>query len=459
MSRLVALYLDMNCNQEFDSGDFVLPQYLLVRTDDGIPIAFSDAEGIYKRYLGLQDTITFAPQTLDHFVSHPPSYTLATGNAQVFYDTLDFALCTDSPSHSVGVSVVAYNNFVRGFHADVQICACNSGTYPESGILQLDFEDFPNTEFVDVISADGGGQIDGKRVAWDLQDIIPFQTVCFRVTIRIDPGVDLGSNITAEARIIPESKNEEDPSDNIAILVEEVVGSFDPNDKQVDRERIPESDEGIPLEYTIRFQNTGTFPATFIEVRDSLPGEVDMRTFEMLAASHDYTLSFPEPRVLHWRFDPINLPDSTTNEPASHGFVRYRIHTFPGIQPGIPIRNSASIYFDFNEPVHTMDAVTVVELPNSVEMTPAKSLALNISPNPAEDEILVSYEFDQPTEYHLRLTDVNGTLVHSEFHIADMPGPQSKVMSIRNLPEGVYFIQLITTQGIGIKKVVVRGPN
>jgi hypothetical protein len=106
-----------------------------------------------------------------------------------------------------------------------------------------------------------------------------------------------------------------------------------------------------------------------------------------------------------------------------------------------------------------MDAVTVVELPNSVEMTPAKSLALNISPNPAEDEILVSYEFDQPTEYHLRLTDVNGTLVHSEFHIADMPGPQSKVMSIRNLPEGVYFIQLITTQGIGIKKVVVRGPN
>jgi hypothetical protein len=78
------LYLDMNCDQQFDSGDFVLPQYLLVRTDDGIPIAFSDAEGIYKRYLGLQDTITFAPQTLDHLVSHPPSYTLATGNAQVF---------------------------------------------------------------------------------------------------------------------------------------------------------------------------------------------------------------------------------------------------------------------------------------------------------------------------------------------------------------------------------------
>jgi hypothetical protein len=452
------LYLDMNCDQEFDSGDFALPHYLLVRNDDGIPIAHSDADGIYRRYLHLEDTITFRPRDLEHFVLYPVSHTLATGIDPVFYDTLDFALCPDSLFHAVGVTAAPYTDFVRGFNADVQVCAANYGTYPESATLQLDFENFPNAEFVDVISANGGGVISGESVVWDLQDVIPFQTPCFRATIRIDPGINLGSTITAEASITPDNMNGEDPSNNVVILMEEVVGSFDPNDKLVDRERIPESDEGIPLEYAIRFQNTGTFPATFIEVRDTLPAEVDMRTFEMLATSHDYVLSFPEPRVLHWLFDPINLPDSTSNEPESHGFIRYRIQSQPELQPGVEILNAASIYFDFNVPVHTADAVTTVEKPNSTGGSTI-SIPLSISPNPARDEFLISYEFDQPAEYQLRLTDVNGTLVHSEFHVANMPGLQSKVMSIRNLPQGVYLIQLVTPHRVGTVKVVIGGLN
>jgi hypothetical protein len=77
----------------------------------------------------------------------------------------------------------------------------------------------------------------------------------------------------------------------------------------------------------------------------------------------------------------------------------------------------------------------------------------------ARDEFLISYEFDQPAEYQLRLTDLNGTLVHSEFHVANMPGLQSKVMSIRNLPQGVYLIQLVTPHRVGTVKVVIGGLN
>jgi hypothetical protein len=47
--------------------------------------------------------------------------------------------------------------------------------------------------------------------------------------------------------------------------------------------------------------------------------------------------------------------------------------------------------------------------------------------------------------------------VHSEFHVANMPGLQSKVMSIRNLPQGVYLIQLVTSHGVGTRKVLLGG--
>jgi hypothetical protein len=52
-------------------------------------------------------------------------------------------------------------------------------------------------------------------------------------------------------------------------------------------------------------------------------------------------------------FDNIALPDSTTNEAGSHGFVQYSVRAKAGLPNGAQIPNTASIYFDFNLPVVT----------------------------------------------------------------------------------------------------------
>src|SRR5438093_2053651 len=46
-------------------------------------------------------------------------------------------------------------------------------------------------------------------------------------------------------------------------------------------------------------------------------------------------------------FPNINLTDSGSNEPASHGFIQYKIKLQTGVPAGTQIQNTAYIYFEF----------------------------------------------------------------------------------------------------------------
>jgi hypothetical protein len=63
---------------------------------------------------------------------------------------------------------------------------------------------------------------------------------------------------------------------------------------------------------------------------------------------------------MEFKFENILLVDSNTNEPLSHGFVRYRIQPKTNLSAGDSITNFAAIYFDFNEPVITNTAKTII---------------------------------------------------------------------------------------------------
>ena len=139
-----------------------------------------------------------------------------------------------------------------------------------------------------------------------------------------------------------------------------VTSSQDPNDKTVDKLAL---DVHAPagareLRYTIRFQNTGTDTAFSIVVRDTLSELLDIGTLCKIAASHPLDLRLLPGRILEARFTNVLLPDSTTNERASHGSLSFSIQAVPGITPGIDIYNQAAITFDYNAPVLTDTAVT-----------------------------------------------------------------------------------------------------
>ena len=90
-------------------------------------------------------------------------------------------------------------------------------------------------------------------------------------------------------------------------------------------------------------------------------------TFQLESSSHDNRVEIKDGNQVAFIFDDINLPDSTTNEPASNGFIAYRIKPKSDLLVGSMIFNKADIYFDFNPPIETNTVITEIIEPVSVQ--------------------------------------------------------------------------------------------
>jgi hypothetical protein len=185
------------------------------------------------------------------------------------------------------------------------------------------------------------------------------------------------------------------PNPFIAIDCRENIGAFDPNDKLAfprgyGDERLIE--KNTPIEYLIRFQNTGTDTAFKVVILDTLSLHLEPVSVVPEAASHPYRFEILDENVLRFTFDNIMLPDSNVNEPASHGFVKFAIRQQPNLPLGTVIENSAAIYFDFNEPVITETVFLTIgehfiEVVNDVTEPRRDRGNISIWPNPASNVV------------------------------------------------------------------------
>ena len=143
-----------------------------------------------------------------------------------------------------------------------------------------------------------------------------------------------------------------------------VTNGYDPNDKQ----SFPQGygnqhfiEPNGEIEYLIRFQNTGTDTAFNIVVRDTLSPLLDLSGLRVGASSHAMDYKIYGENILEFSFPNILLPDSTTNELGSNGFVEFKIPQQKDLPAGTVIYNSAAIFFDFNPPVITNETWLTIE--------------------------------------------------------------------------------------------------
>lgn len=158
--------------------------------------------------------------------------------------------------------------------------------------------------------------------------------------------------------------NDADPM--IDIYCGPVVSSYDPNDKKgfpLGVDSTHDISANQELEYLIRFQNTGTAPAINVVIRDTLSTDLDIFSLRSGVSSHSYEFSMYGPRIIEWRFNNIMLPDSNTNEPASHGFIKFKVKQAPNLAIGTVIENTAAIYFDLNLPIITNTTFHTIAAP------------------------------------------------------------------------------------------------
>lgn len=248
----------------------------------------------------------------------------------------------------------------------------------------------------------------------------------------------------------------------------EIRDSYDPNDKQVfpsgvgvDK-KVPHK---VPLDFLIRFQNTGTDTAYKVVITDTLNQNLDLATLEFGASSHPYKVEFTGSGrpILKFTFDKINLVDSFTNEPKSHGFVSFKVTPYDSIPNGTLVKNNADIYFDFNLPIKTNTTQVSIDdrLPTGATLNLVTSVkqnntiyeAIHVYPNPFTQT--TNFEFVYNTKANqLIVYDVNGELVVQE----NIAGKTTFQLQRTNLPNGMYFYNIQNKDGeiIGRGKLVLQ---
>jgi uncharacterized repeat protein (TIGR01451 family) len=231
-----------------------------------------------------------------------------------------------------------------------------------------------------------------------------------------------------------------DTNDNRMALVVPLDGSYDPNDKAV---LAPYGlAPGKPLEYKVRFQNTGDAAARRVVVVDTLSADLDPETLHVLNSSHTMNVVVRN-RVAQFIFDPIYLPDSNSDAVLSQGFVRFQIQVKDKKTGPIydTIHNRASIYFDFNEPILTNTAFIFAPLFVGTPFPTNKRVNFYVYPNPGYNQIHFHRLSDIENET-IQVYSLTGASVLS-FEI--LAGQKSVSLKLpENLMQGTYIIKSST---------------
>lgn len=380
-----------------------------------------------------------------------PHYTILPASANVqfstfdFIDTINFALQPIPNKKDLSINLLPLNIARPGFPVKYQLICTNKGTETISNV-QVKFLRNPRVNFVS--SSPVVNTTVGDTLIWNIASLKPFDTSYINLDLRIaaPPTVNNTDTLLFKSFVYP-LIGDETHEDNQTIVVQQVQGSFDPNDKTETHGGIitPEQLAGNDyLTYLIRFQNTGTDTAFNVMIRDTLTNKLDWSSFEMLSSSHSYQLYMIKPHILEFSFPNILLVDSNKNEPVSHGFVAYRIKPKSNLAVGDTVMNRAHIYFDYNLPVITNNELTVLR--NSV-ITSVIDLSrpdnqLLLYPNPSNGLVTVSRKGRLAGNALIRITDMNGKVVY-QTQLGRIAVEQiNQSIDIRDLSRGLYVVKL-----------------
>ncbi|MEI6123765.1 MAG: T9SS type A sorting domain-containing protein [Bacteroidota bacterium] len=337
----------------------------------------------------------------------------------------------------------------------------NTGCDLASGVLKLVLD--PNVVYAAGLSTNPATTVVGDTLMWNYVNLTSLSSGAywnsFMSGIYLTPtaAVNIGDNLCFRVFTnIP--ANDVDGGNNDYTICLPVVNSFDPNFKEVYPKGVGATGD-IPLAtskltYTIHFQNTGSAPAINVSIVDSLDSDIALNSVQILGTSHTMAAQWLAPGVVKFNFNNIYLPDSNSNEPASHGYVRFNVRLKPGLALGTKILNKARIYFDSNPAIVTNTVTNTLANIVGINENTSTNNMVSVYPNPATDVAnFVLGSENLPDTYSFILTDMLGHVVKS---MDALSGNQFSV-SRSGLAGGVYFYKVYSDKGVlGNGKLVIE---
>jgi hypothetical protein len=433
------IFADLNSNSVRDFGELTIPNVKITESITG-RFNFSNLNGDYS--LSVLDSGNFQVFTDGVF---PTYYTASPAANQVYFSGLnltdslnDFGLQPIQVVDDIRVTITPLTPFRPGFSASYSITCFNIGTtisnptitlYIDSNVTFLSSDITPNTIYND-------------SLVWSFLSIAPFESKVINVNVVVDTFAVLGTLVNSYVLAEP-IITDNTPFNNYSSWEVIVTGSYDPNDILVDRSNIFDYEMLSPpfLEYIIRFQNTGTDTAFTVKVLNPIPQSLDMSTLEIVEVSHNMDFRwYSDIRIAEYIFSNIQLPDSSTNESQSHGFIRYRIKPDSSLSVGATIRDSALIYFDFNLPITTNTALTTIIEPSFSGVISDEDFVL-VYPNPVLDKLFFDSDSCLDENMEVNVLDGTGRFLLTLKSIYDYKNDSFEA-DISQLSPGIYFLMV-----------------
>ncbi len=436
-------YVDADENGIFDGPDVPLKNRI-IQMDGSIVWALTDYNGNYTMFN--YDTgmvhIRNITDTLEYFSIIPDTgYVLEIPDLTTDYNGMDFRYIADSFLVDLSTEVlIDLAHPAIGVHG--YIVVENKGSLPA---LNTHIQLQNDTLYTGLHTSYPAIEEFNEDFSEWVKDSIPiFSTAYVHFEMDIPYDFDLlGDTIHAVAEVWSLT-DDYTPLNNSDTTFKVISAAYDPN--RITAEPAGATEWGYvnpgleALTYLIEFQNTGNDTADLVILIDTLPAELNLESFNMLSASHSYEIEMQSNGMVKWIFNNIQLPDSTTNEAESKGFVLYNIELQPGLPIGTSFGNTAEIYFDTNPPIITNTARTTLQeyVPQAIS-DPQPEDQLVLFPNPAVEWIFV--ESVMPAR--LRILDMTGMVVMRSNLVSGL-----NRINIRQLPAGSYLVEVNDERGM-----------
>ena len=434
------VYHDADGDCAFNGFDLPQP-YRILSVEPGGHYAISDGTGTYLQHIPL-GSYTVAQGSFPSEVLLCPAIVPApfTVDATAPIATVDFSNQSTVPHD---LSVTMSSSAARpGFTTQVWISVANNSAFP-SGDVTLDL----NFDPLLLAPSPANGQM-------SLGVIPPYQHRLGVFGASVPADLNLLGTVLNYSVNATNTVTEPNTANNTAAINVAITGSYDPNDKQGITSSSASGDQyflnsDTYIDYTVRYQNTGTDTAFTVVIRDVIDTNFDIMSLDILGASHAFTPSFGEGRELIFTFNNILLPDSTTDLLGSQGFISYRIKPNNDIEIGDVLGNTASIYFDLNDAIITNTTAHVVESSTGVQAHGSVQ-NLWLMPNPTSGSLEVRVS-ESAAVGLLQVVSVDGRVVLQR----RMEGPRT-ALDVSQLSRGLYTLNWHDANGTVTTQRFVR---
>jgi Secretion system C-terminal sorting domain/SdrD B-like domain/FG-GAP-like repeat len=342
------VFYDENENGIFDTNEIPLSD-IPVKLELVDWTSYTNNNGVYNFTLADEGDFTMTLPAIENWqLTTTQSIQVSVSNLDPQYADVNFGVIPDSIFTELEAFIQA-NVVICNNETSAWIFLDNTGTTsPEcvvEFIIPVGMSYISSTPEASAVSA--------TSVFWNVESLSIGGALLFQTLLQ-SPGVEfIGTNTTFEA--IASSVETNPVVVNAFYTDENLLCSYDPNDKT---ELTGHTQMGYitgeePMDYLVRFQNTGNFLATNVRIEDPLSSYLQRGTLEIVASSHPMEVSIDETGKAIFAFNNIMLPDSASNQSGSNGFVRFRILPVEGLAHGTVIENTGFIYFDYNPAIVT----------------------------------------------------------------------------------------------------------